>query len=163
MKIIVVILILGMLLGGCAVPTFETLDDVLVNPDPAVPAVVLLELPEDAAVPVMEGETGKLYFCDGYEILVETFSSGNLSSTLRTLTGFSQEEINPIKTTRCGVACYEGAWSAAGEAGDQVGRVLVLDDGDYHYCITILSAAENGAESMAAWQEILDSVALAEG
>jgi hypothetical protein len=68
-----------------------------------------------------------------------------------------------LQTKRCGADCYEGVWSAAGEAGDQVGRFLVLDDGSFHYCVTVLAPAQNAAQSMDAWNGLLDSVKLAEG
>ena len=158
----VIVLCVMMCLSGCAVTTFETVDD----PDDvqvmAVPAALLLELPEDAAVPAMEGASGKLYFCDDYHIAVETLVSGNLDATLRTLTGFDREELSPVQTKRCGVACYEAAWSAAGENGDQIGRVLVLDDGSFHYCVSVMASAADAAQCADAWTALLESVDLAE-
>lgn len=163
MKVLAVLLCLMALLSGCAKEVFETVDD----PDDvqamASAATLLVDLPASAAAPVMEGASGKLYFCDDYELMIETLTSGNLDATLRTLTGFSREELQLLETRRCGVTCYEGAWTAAGEAGDQVGRVMVLDDGCYHYCISFLTAAEVAAACTAEWQSVLDSVALTEG
>lgn len=163
MKVLAVILCVLMLLSGCSEDVFETIadsDDISVM---ATPATVLIDLPDTAAISVMEGMSGKLYFCDGYEIMVETLNSGNLDATLKTLTGFGKEEIRSVQTMRCGVSCYEGAWSSAGEAGDQIGRVMVLDDGNYHYCISMVTAAKNASDCQKEWQDILDSVSLTEG
>lgn len=161
-KALAMVVCVMLCLSGCAVTTFETVDD----PDDvqvmAVPATLLLELPEDAAAPAMEGASGKLYFCDDYHIAVETLSSGNLDATLLTLTGFGAEELSPVQTKRCGVACYEAAWSAAGENGDQIGRIMVLDDGSYHYCVSVMASAEDAAQCADAWKALLESVALAE-
>jgi hypothetical protein len=163
MKIIAVILCLMLLLTGCAEEVFETIRDPNDVPVMATPASLLLELPSSAAKQAMEGTSGKLYFCDGYEIAVETLRAGNLDATLRMLTGFSRDELRIVETTRCGVACYESVWSSVGETGDQVGRVMILDDGMFHYCISFMTSAEDAASCAVEWQSVLDSVALAEG
>ncbi len=162
MKIIVVLLCV-LLLAGCSVQTFEKVEDLNDVQAMVVPATILLDLPEEAAAPAMKGTTGTLYFCGEYDIMVEVVPSGNLSSTLQALTGFEREELELIQTLRCGVDCYEAVWSAAGEAGDHVGRVLVLDDGSYHYCVSIMTMAENAGQYSDAWNSILESVVLAEG
>ncbi len=163
MKIIAVILCMLVLLTGCTQEVFETVDDPVDVQVMSVPATLLIDLPESAATPVIEGASGKLYFCEDYEIMIETLNAGNLDLTLQTLTGFSKDEMQLLETKRCGVACYEGAWSAAGEAGDQVGRVMVLDDGVYHYCISLMTDANDVSDCSTEWQSIFDSVALTEG
>ena len=163
MKKIFTVLLMMLMLCGCAVQTFEKVEDENDITAMAEPATLLIDLPEDAAVPAMEGSSGTLYFCGDYDIMVEVLSSGNLNDTLQTLTGFEQEELNLIKTQRCGVDCYEGAWSAAGEAGDHVGRVLILDDGKFHYCVSVIALAEDAGLCSEDWNDILESVALAEG
>ena len=162
MKKLLLLISAVFLLTGCAAPTFETINDADDLPAMATPATVLVDLPEDAAAPAMDGASGKLYFCGDYEIMVEVMPSGNLDKTLQTLTGFGREELEIIKTERCGVSCYESAWSAAGEAGDHVGRVLVMDDNSYHYCVSVMASAENASDCLAAWNKIMDSVALTE-
>ena len=163
MKKVLLIFCAILLLTGCSTATFEMMDDGEDVPVMAKPATLLIDLPEDAAAPAMEGSYGKLYFCGDYDITVEVLPAGNLNETVQTLTGFSREELKIIETMRCGVSCYESAWSAAGEAGDQIGRILVLDDHCYHYCVTIQAAAEDAGECMSQWAEILDSVALTDG
>ena len=163
MKKLVLLFCVAMLLCGCAAPTFEIIQDDVDVPAAAVPATILLDLPEEAAAPVMKGSSGTLYFCDDYDVAVEILPSGNLSSTLQTLTGFGEKELDLLKTQRCGVPCYEGVWSAAGEAGDQVGCILVLDDGKFHYCVSVLAAADSASEHSLQWQSLLESVSLTEG
>ena len=159
-----VVIVLGMfLLSGCAVQTFETVEDPNDITAMAEPATLLIDLPEYAAAPAMQGDSGTLYFCGDYDIMVEVMPSGNLDCTLQTLTGFEREELELIHTRRCGVECYEGAWSAAGEAGDHIGRVLVLDDGKFHYCVSIMAMAEDAGQCISDWNAVMDSVALAEG
>lgn len=162
MKKVWIMILCVLLFSGCGKVDFETMSDADDIPVIAVPATLLIDLPTDAAVSAMKGTSGTLYFCNGYEIMIETMSSGNLSATVETLTGFSEDELELIKTERCGVSCYETAWSAAGEAGDQVGRILILDDDRFHYCITVMTKAENTADCSAQWCELFDSVKLAE-
>lgn len=162
MKKILLIVVVGLLMSGCAAASFETVDDLNDVQAMAKPATLLLDLPEEAAAPAMEGTSGKLYFCGDYDISVEVNPSGNLDSTIKALTGFSKDELRLVKTRRCGVDCFESAWSAAGEAGDHVGRVLLLDDGSYHYCVSIMASAENAGAYADTWNDILESVALAE-
>lgn len=152
-----------LLLTGCGVQTFETVEDLNDTQVMATPATLLVDLPEDAAAPAMQGSSGTLYFCGDYDLMVEVLPSGNLSSTLQTLTGFERSDLQLIQTARCGVDCYEGVWSAAGEAGDHVGRVLVLDDGRFHYCVSIMAMAEDAGQCTEEWNKIMESVALTEG
>lgn len=162
MKKLLIMLCAILLLTGCAAQTFETVDDLNDVQAMATPATLLLDLPEEAAAPAMQGSSGTLYFCGDYDIMVEIMPSGNLSNTLQILTGFQREELELMQTVRCGVDCYEGVWSAAGEAGDHVGRVLVLDDGSFHYCVSVMAMAEDAGQCAEDWNEILESVALAE-
>lgn len=163
MKKLWMVLVVMVLLTGCSLQTFETVEDLNDVPAIAQPATLLIDLPEEAAAPAMEGSSGTLYFCGDYEIMVEVMPSGNLDRTLETLTGFCSDELKLMKTDRCGADCYESAWSAAGEAGDHVGRVLILDDDDFHYCVSVMASAENAGSCAEEWNEILESVALAEG
>lgn len=162
MKKLLLLVIAMLILTGCTSQTFETVDDLNDVSAMANPATLLLDLPEQATAHAMQCTSGTLYFCSDYDIALEIMPSGNLSGTLQTLTGFPREKLELIQTVRCGANCYEGAWTAAGEANDQVGRVLVLDDGSYHYCVCIMTSAENAGDCAAAWKEILDSVALTE-
>ena len=159
MKRLWIIGLLMMMLCGCAsVADFETMRDVYADQKLSDPAQIFLTLPEDAASPVMENENGKLYFCDGYEITVQTLTAGDLSRTLQTLTGYTRDALTVIETVSDQIRRYECVWTAAGEAGDQVGRVVVLDDGSYHYCVSVMANALESGSLQATWQELFSSV-----
>ena len=160
MKKLLVLFGVMVLLAGCSVQTFERVEDQNDVPALATPAQLQLELPEDAAALTMQGNSGTLYFCENYDISVEILPSGNLDSTLRTLTGFGREELNIFQTLRSDADCYEAVWSAAGEAGDQVGRLMVLDDGAFHYCVSLMGSAESAGDHMEEWNAIFASAAL---
>lgn len=161
-KIGLCIVILSMLLSACAaVPTFETLEGVELNEAP-VKKRMAVTLPEEASVQTVNGENGRIYFCDGYEILLETMSSGDLNRTLLSLTGFGKDSLTLIQTKRNGNDCYECAWTSAGEGGDQVGRTAVIDHGGYHYCLSMTAPSDSASAIQTVWQDVLDSLQLLE-
>ena len=163
MKKISAVLLLAVLLAGCGAPKdFETMSDTYEIPRSAVVQQPVMYMPEEAALTVSSSEcAGSLYLCDGYTVAVQTLEAGNLNATLRAVTGYSGEELlvmqrfeNPVR--------YECAWAAAGEGGDQVGRTVILDDGSYHYTLTLMCGAELAGELAQTWQEILNSFTLSQ-
>lgn len=149
------------LLAGCAAkPVFEQVDDVYAPSQVSDPKRIHLELPADASSQVLSGNAGNLYFCDGYEIMIQTFPSGNLDGTLKSLTGYERESLSVLQTRTGELKRYECAWTAAGEGGDRVGRVVVLDDGSYHYSVTVMADALDAGSLQESWQELLGSIVL---
>lgn len=162
-KKVLLLLVMTVLLSGCsAQQTFETVsDDQSVMLPPA--RQVVLQLPKDAAVTVMENDTkDKLYLCDDYTLTVHTMPSGDLGRTFRELTGFSAEALTVMHRSLNAIDCYESVWTAAGEGDDQVGRVLVMDDGQYHYAVSVMAEASRAGNLGSTWQEIFSSVMLAD-
>lgn len=160
MKKCCLFLLCGVLLCGCgAQETFETVDDEYVQSVMQEQREVLLTVEDDAVV--LQGDTGCVYLCDGYEVTVEILSAGNLSGTFQTLTGFGTDDLTVIETVGSGVARYECVWAAAGEGGDMVGRAVILDDGIYHYCVTVLADADDAPALQKTTEEIFDSFGLA--
>lgn len=164
MKKLWIIPALFLLLAGCgAQETFETISDVYKPEQPSAQQVVLT-LPEEAALAtVITGETGKLYLCDGYVLTVQTFAGGDLNSTLLQLTGFPRDSLQPVETVQGSTKRYDCVWTAAGEGEDQVGRATILDDGSYHYAVTVMAGASRMRELNDIWQDILSSVSLRTG
>lgn len=159
MKRICILLIFALCLCGCqAAQTFETVADVYAPQEPAEPRQMALTVPEDARV--IGSESGRLYLCDGYEITLETMSAGDLNSTVRSLTGFPSDALTILETATAEIDRYECVWSAAGEGGDVVGRAVVLDDGEYHYCLTVTAPASSAGKLQQTWQLLLDSFSL---
>lgn len=161
MKKCVWLLLVCVLLSGCgAEPTFETVADLPVSATAAPVRQVILVLPEEAAVPASESESGKLYLCDGYEIALQTLEAGDLNATVQTISGFSREDLTVIESEAGDYKRYDMVWSCAGEQGDRIGKAVVLDDGNYHYVLSILADAARIREYEGVWQEMLDTYCL---
>lgn len=157
-----ILLMLTLLLCGCAAEeTFETVADDLVLPVMASPREITVRLPENAVAPVLEQEGEQLYLCDGYEILVETKPAGDLGATVRGISGYEKEALTVLETQWQDVTRYEFVWAAAGEDGDRLGRAVVLDDGMYHYCLSVLRDASTSENTQIVWSDVFSSFALA--
>ena len=163
MKKIAMVLLLPLLLSGCgARETLETVaDDIPLQPVLAQPAEISVRLPANAVSPVLESDSEQVYLCEDYEISIETRSSGDLAGTITALTGFDPEQLTVMHTATDGVDRYEFVWASAGEKGDRLGRAVVLDDGSYHYCMSVLRDAENPKKSQVVWSDVFSSFSLA--
>ena len=147
-----------LLLCGCgAEETMETVNDEWIVPVMAQPREISLELPEDTLAPVLEQDNRRLYMGEGYEIMLETHSSGDLDATIQSLCGYEKERLTVMETCQGDVNRYEFVWTATGETEHLLGRAVVLDDGDYHYCMTVLREA---GETDHNWQDVFASFAL---
>lgn len=162
MKKLMLCLLLLCCLSGCGrEETMETVADVWDVPAMANPREILVDLPEDAAASVLESDAGCIYMGEDYEILLETMEAGDLDGTLRKLCGKGKEELTVLEREQEGLKRYEFVWAAAGETGEQLGRCAVLDDGCYHYCLTVLYPAEAEKTSNVAWSEVFQSFSVA--
>jgi len=153
------ILPLVLLLSGCgSEETMETIADEWAQPVMASPGIVSVQLPEDARTPVMENDTQQVYMGENYEIILETCSSGDLNATIKQISGQEKAGLTIMQTSLDGVERYEFVWAAAGETGDRLGRAVILDDGQYHYCLSALRDAEG--ESQIVWNDVFRSFRL---
>ena len=151
-------MVLAVLLCGCkAEETLETVSDEWMVPAMAQPREISVRLPENTVLPVMEQDGSKLYMGQDYEIMVETLVSGDLNDTIRTISGFEKDQLTVLQTQQAGADRYDFVWTTAGEGGERLGRAVILDDGNYHYCMTVLRDAE---ESIVVWQDVFSSFAL---
>lgn len=152
--------LLGLLLSGCgAKETFETVDDDFVLPAMATAAELSLTLPESAAAQAIQNEDGgKLYFCDRYVLTVQTLNSGDMERTAKELCGFGTDGLNIMETVVGENRRRDWVWTSAGEGGDSIGRAMVLDDGHFHYCITVMADAEAVATLESEWNALFSSV-----
>lgn len=152
--------LLAVMLAGCGTAeTAESVADVWEEPVMASPSQIHLELPGEALECAMESDTGRLYLGDGYDVMVQTLSGGDLEATIRALTGFSKEEITVVQTRRDYPKRWEFAWATAGETGDRIGRGVIIDDGNYHYCLSTLRDVD-APESQIVWSEVFNSFEL---
>lgn len=143
MKKIVWILAVVLCFAGCAdmtEPVMETVADGIVEPVAAEPKPVAVWLPDDAAAQTMaQRETGECYTWGASELRIQTLDGGDILSTLRKLTGLDPERLTVMEYERDGVQFYQTVWSMTGEEGVSLGRCMVADDGNYHYCISLVS------------------------
>lgn len=158
MKRLIWICLLAGLLAGCrAEETLETVNDEWVVPAMAQPQEISVRLPEDTVLPVLEQDNRRLYMGQGYEIMLETLAAGDLNSTIRTLSGYEQEQLSVIETQQGESERYDFVWATTGENGQRLGRAVILDDGDYHYCMTVL---RDPGETNIVWRDVFGSFTL---
>lgn len=144
----------ALLLTGCgAVPTMETIADEWEIPVAARPREISLELPGEALSCAMESDTGRMYFGDSYEISVQTMAAGDLNATVEEITGFSRDGLTVMQTRNDDIKRWEFVWASAGEQGERLGRGVILDDGDYHYCLSVLQDADV-TDCQIIWSEV---------
>ena len=161
MKILLMTVLLFGLLSGCkAEMTMETVADTLDEPVLAQPREIAVSLPGEAAVPAMENGSDRYYLCDDYEIALETREGGDISATVADISGHDPEDLTVVKTRQAGADRYDFVWAAAGETGQQLGRAAILDDGTYHYTMTVLRDAENTETLQVVWRQVFSSFGL---
>lgn len=161
MKKLWMILALGLMLTGCGTAeTFETVADEMVQSVMAEPREIRVSMPEEAVLPAMEVEGGKLYLCKDYDVAIQTLESGDLDETIRTVSGYGREDLTVMETMSGDLTCYEFVWTAAGETGEQVGRAMILDDGYYHYVLSVMADADVAAEYREMWNGLFESFGL---
>ena len=156
-KLIWMALLAALLTGCTAEETLETVNDEWIVPAMAQPREISVRLPDSALAPVLEQDGRRLYMGQNYEIMVETMTSGNLDATIRTLSGYEKDQLTVLETGQEDVKRYEFVWTTAGEKGDRLGRAVVLDDGDYHYCMSVLRDA---GDTLVVWKDVFRSFSL---
>ena len=147
MKKLCFLLVLMMCLSGCVRnerPVMETVSDEIVEPAAAEPKPMAVWLPDGAAKQTMAG-TGECYTWGECELRLQTLAGGDIQATLQQLTGLSPDRLTVMEYQRDGLQLYQTVWSATGEEGITLGRCMVADDGNYHYCLSLLSPEDTDA------------------
>lgn len=151
--------ILAMLLSGCSVAdTFETVADDPSELTFAQQKKVVAAIPEDTYA--MQSTSGTLYFCDGYEFSLEVLSGGDLNATVETLSGFSVSDLTVMETAAADAVRFEFVWTSVGDEGERVNRAVIMDDGAYHYCLSLSTEADNISMCQETWQNIIESFSI---
>ena len=163
MKKWMTVFICAIMLTGCAAPTFETLGDIPHQQVAAtVPRKVVLELPEEAVLSVWENEANTMYLCRDFSAHLQTLEAGDLQGSIRQLCGYERENLTVVES-RCGDHNrYEWVWIAAGEGGDEICRCTLLDDGDFHYALTLTASSFDAGALAQTWNEIMSGFCLEE-
>lgn len=130
------------------------------TPERIAPEVISVWLPENAAAQTGEQEDTQIYVWDDYELRLQTRSAGDLNGTLEALTGQSADRLTVVATEQDGQNRYQTVFSALGEEGVILGRCMVAQAGDNHYCVSLLSPEES--DSGALYAEIVSSFRLGE-
>lgn len=162
MKRIWCFLLAGVLFCGCSgEQVTETVCDELLLSAMAPQKELSVKLPAHAAKATLAAEDGaQLYFCDDYTLTVQTCTAGDLNRTARELCGYGATQLTVLETKLGGVKRYDWTWTSAGESGAQVGRAAVLDDGDYHYCLTVMADEAEGGSLDSQWDTLFASLGL---
>ena len=159
---IVLLMMLAVLLAGCGkTEVYETVNDEMVQSVSAQPREILFDLAQEPVMPAMESDSGTLYLCGDFDVLVHTCQSGDLQNTVREVSGFLPEELTVIQTGNGEVDRYEFVWTSAADLGQQIGRATILDDGNYHYILSATVDAELIEEYQEIWNGIFESFQLA--
>lgn len=162
MKIITLILLL-MLLTGCGkAEVYETVNDEAAQSVSAQPREIYFDLAQEPVLPAMESDSGTLYLCGDFDVVVHTCQGGDLQNTVREVSGFLPEELTLIQTGTGDVDRYEFVWTSAVDSGQQIGRATILDDGNYHYILSATVDAELIEEYQEIWNGIFESFQLSE-
>ena len=156
MKKILTVLMIAVLLCGCgAQETFETVEDLMPVEAVASPRQFCISLPEEAASPTFrEDDSVELYVCSGYTISKQITESGDWEKTLQEVTGKRSEELQILKTQTETCDRYDFGWTAAGEEGLQLGRACILDDGNFHYALSVMAEEETAGKLQPTIQEM---------
>ncbi len=162
MKKVWCVLAFALLLSGCAgEKSLETVTDIYEAPVMAQMKEVCITLPPNAAVETLDnGTDGKIYLCDGYTVTVQILPGGDTEKTFREVTGFSRDQLTVMQRETEHCKRYDCVWSAAGEAEDSVARAVILDDGSFHYAVTVSAPFSAAGDLSQTWQSILSSVTL---
>ena len=155
--------ICAILLTGCASPTFETLGDIPHHQvAAAVPREVVLELPEEAVLSVWKNEADTMYLCWDFSVHLQTLEAGDLQGSIRQLCGYDRANLTVVESCCGDHSRYEWVWIAAGEGGDEIYRCALLDDGDFHYALTLTASSDTAGALSQTWNEIMASFCLEE-
>ena len=152
-------LALTVLLCACVsnVPVWETVDDAQVCQKPRRPSTIIFAVPDDAAAEVFSPDgLSRLYTAaDGsYEITATVLETSDPDEAIRRLTGFAEDRLEIIRTTRFSLPEYQFAWSAAASEGDRLYRATLLCDERYCYALCFSAPAGAGTK----YDSIQDSV-----
>ena len=157
MKKVVIVLLMVLLLSGCGQDHYEQRQAPCgtQTASPA-PGVINISVTDELSAPVMSTREGdRIYIADDYEVSLQTLPGGAVDETLKICTGFDRDKLTVLETEKDGMKRYDCVWSSAGEGTQWVGRTTVLDDGAYHYVLTV--TGDDGSKVASAWQQLSDS------
>ena len=140
----IAVALLALVLAACGpeeTPVFETVgENVCLPEEKPNPGRIEVMIPEEAASQTMAGDAGgELYTWEDHSLQLQTLDGGDIRRTVEEVTGFDYDELTVMASQKGGLMYYQTVWCTAGEEGTLLGRALIADDGNYHYCISLLS------------------------
>ena len=141
--------ILLMILTGCSLPVWETVEDpVPVEPIPVwqdEAYEIQLGIPEEASL-LAEHDNGAIYATAHGELEIETstFLAPDLAYAVRQLSGFTQDQLTILQTQRFGLPEYQFAWVSQSEQGMRLYRADLVMDETCCYAVVCSSLEEAG-------------------
>lgn len=160
MRIFVCVLISILLFSGCNKSHLETLGDPCAVSTVNKPAQLCIKLPDGQSNPVLAQDNKQLYLFEDLEIAAQTLPGGDLAQTFLDSVGYSIEDLTVIETKVKGLTRYDSVCSVLGEGQEQVVRIVIIDDGLYHYVVTAAVTAEQAEACLADTNYIVDSLSL---
>ena len=131
---------LWLLLSGCAMPVWETVEDELPVSEVSVwqeeTYTIQLGLPE--TVSLTETRDGWQSYSDAdgiLEIETGTFLTSGMDSAVRMVSGFNAEDLTVLQTSRFGMPEYQFAWVSQTEQGSRLYRADLVLDGTVCYAV----------------------------
>ena len=153
--------LLAIFLTGCtSEPTMETISDTLEEPVMAKPREISVRLPGEASIPAIESDAGRVYTCGDYDLAIQILAGGDVGATVESLSGFPMEALTVLETEQDGAKRYDFVWASAADQGEQLGRAVILDDGSYHYTMTVLRDADTTESLQVVWSDVFGSFSL---
>ena len=147
--------VLCLLLTGCSVPVWETVDDI----QPAEQVRVWQEeaytlqfgVPEGTSLVAQENGYA-LYSTDNGELEIETrtFLTTGVETAVETLSGFSSDQLTILQTTRFGMPEYQVAGVSQTDPGARLYRADLVLDGSC--CYAVVASSLEGAGDYYAFQ-----------
>lgn len=161
-KLWMMILLLFVLSGCSRTENFETVMDPNVAYVNNEKMVIMVDIPDDASLQVMESSDDcVVYICDDYSLTYYIVPGGDIQKTIMDATGYTPDQLDIISTEQNGQKRYVFVWAAAGETGEEVGRCCIIDDGSYHYVLTAMADAEKaGTLANQQWKSVFRSFRL---
>ena len=136
----VALMLMMLLLSGCAAPVWETVDDEIPGVEDAswVDEAYTVQIGMPSGIALTEERDGwQLYStADGdLEVETRTFLASDLDSAVRMVSGFEAEELTILQTTRFDLPEYQFAWVAQTERGSRLYRADVVMNGTECYAV----------------------------
>lgn len=144
----IAVALLAMALSACGpeeTPVFETVgEDAYQQQSKPMAGQMELMIPEEAVAEAMaDGLGGELYTWEDHTLQLQTLEGGDIRRTVESVTGFDYDALTVMASKKGNLMYYQTVWSTAGEEGTMLGRALIADDGNYHYCVSLLSPEDS--------------------